>query len=99
VPLYAAGARMLNYWPTSIVEHGLGLNITVLSCAGTMDFGFTTARNVVADARELSVALMEALDELRAASQILPVSRKRASARSRAAKPSARHSAATCASA
>jgi hypothetical protein len=64
VPLYAAGARMLNYWPMSIVEHGLGLNITVLSYAGSMDFGFTTARNVVGDARELSSALADALDEL-----------------------------------
>jgi hypothetical protein len=64
VPLYAAGARMLNYWPMSIVEHGLGLNITVLSYAGSMDFGFTTALNVVGDARELSAALMESLEEL-----------------------------------
>jgi diacylglycerol O-acyltransferase / wax synthase len=64
VPLYAAGARMVSYWPMSIVEHGMGLNITVLSYAGSMDFGFTTARNVVGDARELSAALAEALDEL-----------------------------------
>jgi len=90
VPLYAAGARMLNYWPMSIVEHGLGLNITVLSYAGTMDFGFTTARNVVADARELSVALMQALDELQVASAGQPASRVKAAALSRAAKPAAK---------
>jgi hypothetical protein len=90
VPLYAAGARMLNYWPMSIVEHGLGLNITVLSYAGTMDFGFTTARNVVADARELSAALMEALDELRAASAGPPARRVKAAATVRAAKPAAK---------
>jgi hypothetical protein len=90
VPLYAAGARMLNYWPMSIVEHGLGLNITVLSYAGTMDFGFTTARNVVADARELSAALMEALDELRAASAGPPAPRAKAVTESRAAKPAAK---------
>ena len=90
VPLYAAGARMLNYWPMSIVEHGLGLNITVLSYAGTMDFGFTTARNLVADARELSVALMAALDELRAASAGPPASRAKAVASSRAGKPAAK---------
>lgn len=64
VPLYAAGARMATYWPLSIVEHGLGLNITVMSYAGAMGFGFTTARVAVADARELSAALLEALDEL-----------------------------------
>jgi hypothetical protein len=55
---------MTSYWPMSIVEHGLGLNITVLSYAGSMDFGFTTAPNVVGDARELSAALMESLEEL-----------------------------------
>lgn len=63
-PLYAAGARMTNYWPLSIVEHGVGLNITVMSYAGTMGFGFTTARCAVPEARELSAALHAALDEL-----------------------------------
>jgi WS/DGAT/MGAT family acyltransferase len=64
VPLYAAGARMASYWPLSIVEHGLGLNITVMSYAGAMGFGFTTASAAVPDARLLSAALLEALDEL-----------------------------------
>lgn len=64
VPLYAAGARMTDYWPLSIVEHGVGLNITVMSYAGTMGFGFTTARCAVPDARALSAALQAALDEL-----------------------------------
>jgi len=73
VPLYAAGARMTDYWPLSIVEHGVGLNITVMSYAGTMGFGFTTARSAVPDARELSAALLAALDELVALSR--PVAR------------------------
>jgi len=64
VPLYAAGARMATYWPLSIVEHGLGLNITVMSYAGAMGFGFTTAHAAVPDAKELALALHEALDEL-----------------------------------
>ena len=64
VPLYAAGARMADYWPLSIVEHGVGLNITAMSYADTMGFGFTTARCAVPDARELSTALLAALDEL-----------------------------------
>jgi WS/DGAT/MGAT family acyltransferase len=90
VPLYAAGARMLHYWPMSIVEHGLGLNITVLSYAGAMDFGFTTARNVVGDAHELSAALMEALDELVVANDGRPAARAKAAASSRSAKPAAK---------
>jgi hypothetical protein len=64
VPLYSAGARMATYWPLSIVEHGVGLNITVMSYAGAMGFGFTTARRAVPDARELSAALEAALQEL-----------------------------------
>ncbi len=64
VPLYAAGARMSDYWPVSIVEHGLGLNITVISYAGAMGFGFTTARAAVPDAHRLTQALVEAFEEL-----------------------------------
>lgn len=83
MPLYAAGARMTDYWPLSITEHGVGLNITVMSYAGTMGFGFTTARCAVPDARELSAALLEALDELLSP----PVKRpRRAPARKAAAK-------------
>ena len=65
VPLYTAGARMEAYWPVSIVEHGLGLNITVLSYTGTLAFGFTAARTAVADARELVSDLAVAHAELK----------------------------------
>jgi diacylglycerol O-acyltransferase len=89
VPLYAAGARMSTYWPLSIVEHGQGLNITVLSYAGAMGFGFTTARCAVPDARELSAALLEALDELVARSRTSPSppSRGRAGVQSSDSRP------------
>ena len=69
VPLYAAGARMATYWPMSVPEHGLGLNVTVMSYAGAMGFGFTTARNAVPDAHELTAVLSEAFDELVAKSR------------------------------
>jgi WS/DGAT/MGAT family acyltransferase len=75
VPLYAAGARMATYWPLSATEHGLGLNITVMSYAGAMGFGFTTARCAVPDARKLSAALLATLDELVACSQSTPTKR------------------------
>lgn len=65
VPLYTAGARMEAYYPVSIVEHGLGLNITVLSYMGTLGFGFTAARAAVADARELAADLAVAHAELK----------------------------------
>jgi len=72
VPLYAAGAHMSAYWPVSIVEHGLGLNITVISYAGAMGFGFTTARAAVPDAHRLTQALAEAFEELRAKTDKAP---------------------------
>jgi diacylglycerol O-acyltransferase / wax synthase len=77
VPLYAAGARMSAYWPVSIVEHGLGLNITVISYAGSMGFGFTTARAAVPDAHLLTRALVEAFDELRAKTRKPPATAAR----------------------
>jgi WS/DGAT/MGAT family acyltransferase len=76
VPLYAAGARMVGYWPVSIVEHGLGLNLTVMSYDGAMGFGFVAARNLVPDARALVTALVEAYDELLASG--LPAAKARA---------------------
>jgi WS/DGAT/MGAT family acyltransferase len=63
-PLYTAGARMVAYWPMSIVEHGVGLNITVMSYAGAMGFGFTTARVAVPDPAALTGALHAAFEEL-----------------------------------
>jgi hypothetical protein len=55
---------MRTYWPMSIVEHGVGLNITMMSYAGAMDIGFTTALSAVPDARELSHALAASFGEL-----------------------------------
>lgn len=78
VPLYAAGARMTDYWPLSIVEHGVGLNITVMSYAGTMGFGFTTARAAVPDPSRLTAALGQSLDELVARSATAPRPRRSA---------------------
>ncbi len=72
VPLYAVGARMRTYWPMSIPEHGVGLNLTVMSYAGAIGFGFTTARAAVPDARALTRALQEAYEELLAKAQPRP---------------------------
>jgi WS/DGAT/MGAT family acyltransferase len=63
-PLYAAGARMRTYWPLSIVEHGVGLNITVVSYCGALDFGLVAARCAVPDVHPLARAIEEAHAEL-----------------------------------
>ena len=66
VPLYLAGARLRTWWPLSIVEHGLGLNITVMRYMDALDVGLVAARRLVPDAAPLAQALREAFDELAA---------------------------------
>jgi diacylglycerol O-acyltransferase / wax synthase len=88
VPLYVAGARMRTYWPLSIVEHGVGLNITVMSYAGELGFGFTTARRAVPDAGELVADLIAAHDELQRRS----TARRRTARATTAGTPAARGS-------
>ena len=65
VPLYVAGLLMRAYFPLSIVEHGLGVNITVMSYAGSLDFGIVVARKAVPDPTKLAQALLEAHEELK----------------------------------
>jgi WS/DGAT/MGAT family acyltransferase len=48
-PLYLAGARLLAHYPLSVVTDGLGLNITVISYLGHMDFGLVADRDAVPD--------------------------------------------------
>jgi diacylglycerol O-acyltransferase len=66
MPLYLAGARMLCNHPTSIVVHGVALNITVQSYDGSLDFGFIACAEAEPRVRELADGLSVALDELRA---------------------------------
>ncbi len=66
VPLYMAGARMAHYYPVSIPYHGVGLNITVQSYAGEMEFGITACRRVLSqpEVQELTQHLLASLREL-----------------------------------
>ncbi len=64
VPLYLAGARLRNYYPVSIVTHGLGFNITVQSYAGQLEFGLTACKDIVARPEIVAQAIAKALDEL-----------------------------------
>jgi len=72
VPLYANGFRMSGYWPLSIVEHGVGINITLMSYAGTLFLGFVVARNAVPDAGELAEDFAAAHAELLACAAKAP---------------------------
>jgi diacylglycerol O-acyltransferase len=66
VPLYMAGARMVNYYPVSIPYHGVALNITVQSYAGQLEFGITACRRALSHAEsvELIGHLRKALIEI-----------------------------------
>jgi diacylglycerol O-acyltransferase len=66
VPLYLAGARVLTNFPTSILVHGLALNITVQSFDGSMDFGLMADGAALPDVKALAQAVDAAMDELRA---------------------------------
>jgi WS/DGAT/MGAT family acyltransferase len=66
VPVYLAGARMSCNYPTSIVVHGVALNITVESYDRHMDFGLVADAQAVPDLRGLAAAIATSFDELRA---------------------------------
>jgi diacylglycerol O-acyltransferase / wax synthase len=66
VPLYIAGARMLTNYPTSIVVHGMALNITVQSYDQSLDFGLIADAAAVPDVKMLAEAIAIAFDDLRA---------------------------------
>jgi diacylglycerol O-acyltransferase / wax synthase len=67
IPLYMAGARLEAQYPISVITDGMGLNITVMSYCGQLNFGIVADREQMPDVWSLTDWLREALDELRAA--------------------------------
>jgi WS/DGAT/MGAT family acyltransferase len=63
-PLYLRGARLEALYPMSIPVHGLALNITCNSYAGTLNFGFIGCRDTLPHLQRLAVYCGEALAEL-----------------------------------
>ena len=68
-PVYLAGARVLHHWPLSIVGHGLGLNVTVESYAGMLEFGITAASIAVPRPRAIADGLLASFAQLQARSR------------------------------
>jgi WS/DGAT/MGAT family acyltransferase len=64
--LYVAGARVVHYWPASIVIHGLALNITVQSYADWLDIGLTACKQAVPDLSRFKRHLAASFAELKA---------------------------------
>jgi hypothetical protein len=65
-PLYYNGAKLEAMYPVSLIAHGGALNITCVSYAGTLNFGFTGCRDTLPHMQRLAVYTGEALDELNA---------------------------------
>ena len=66
-PLYMAGARLEANYPISVITDGMGLNITVMSYCGHLDFGIVADREQMPDVWSLMGSLGESLEELRPA--------------------------------
>ena len=62
--LYYEGAKLEAMYPVSLITHGGALNITCLSYAGSLNFGFTGCRDTLPSMQKLAVYTGEALDEL-----------------------------------
>lgn len=90
VPLYCAGARLIANYPISVITDGMGLNITVLSYCGSMDFGIVGDREQMPDLAALMTGLEAELEALKPAAARKPLpkpgSARRAKARGGGAK-------------
>jgi WS/DGAT/MGAT family acyltransferase len=63
-PLYMAGARLVANYPISVITDGMGLNITVMSYDGHLDFGIVADREQMRDVWRLIGWLRDELDDL-----------------------------------
>jgi WS/DGAT/MGAT family acyltransferase len=70
--LYLNGARLEAMYPMSLLTHGQALNITCLSYAGKLHFGFTGCRDTLPRVQRLAVYSSDAMDELRALARPAP---------------------------
>jgi WS/DGAT/MGAT family acyltransferase len=63
-PLYFNGARLDALFPLSLLFQGNAINITCVSYAGTLNFGFTGARDALPHLQRLAIYMGEAVDEI-----------------------------------
>jgi diacylglycerol O-acyltransferase / wax synthase len=62
--LYSAGAELRHFYPVSTITDGQGLNMTVQSYNGSLDFGFVACRELVPDLWSMVDLLHLAMEEL-----------------------------------
>jgi WS/DGAT/MGAT family acyltransferase len=68
-PLYGVGSKLVANYPVSAINDGVGLNITVQSYNGSLDFGLIVCRELMPDVWDLMDYLRDALAELKAAAK------------------------------
>ena len=64
-PLYMAGAKMLTNYPTSIVVHGVALNITLQSYDQSLEFGIIACGKAEPHVQDLANHVIESFEELK----------------------------------
>jgi diacylglycerol O-acyltransferase len=67
VPLYLAGAQLVNYVPISIVIDGVGLNVTAFSYAGNMWICAISCRDMLPDPAFFADCLRASFDQMKEA--------------------------------
>jgi WS/DGAT/MGAT family acyltransferase len=100
VPLYMAGARLVNYAPVSIPIDGLGLNVTGFSYAGTMWICAISCRDMLPDPGFFADCMRRSFERLKQAAQgsvahahapkLLPGRPERAAAKRKPGRPAKR---------
>jgi len=71
-PLYLGGAELVAGFPLGPVMDGAGLNVTVMSYRGTLNWGLMACAEAVPGVGGIAAAIPEALDELRACAGLGP---------------------------
>jgi hypothetical protein len=66
VPLYMAGAKMLTNYPTSIVVHGIALNITVQTYNESLDVGIIACAQAMPEVGEFAAHIETSFIEFQA---------------------------------
>ena len=82
--LYFNGAKLDALFPLSLLTHGNALNITCLSYAGTLNFGFTGARDTLPHLQRLALYMGDSLDDL--TETLLPKRKRRPRAKAGSSK-------------
>ena len=65
MPLYIAGARLDALYSVGPILEGIGLNITVWSYCGSLNFGIVSCRELMPDLWRLTGHIQDALEELK----------------------------------